>query len=137
MHKLTLAAVALMSSAGIAAAQDDTTPPAPLEPVPMQSDASGTVIVDEVQAIPQGEVIQQGEVINNGTVINDGTVISDGTVYNGTMQQGQPVYTQQSRSTVYRQPVRQVRRTSNGFFGRMMELERRKNAWLRRTFLNR
>jgi len=28
-----------------------------------------------------------------------------------------------------------VRRSQGGFFGRVMELERRKNAWLRRTFL--
>lgn len=49
------------------------------------------------------------------------TVKSDDTVIRG----------QSQRST--------VRRSSNrgGFFNRMMELERRKNAWLRRTFLNR
>lgn len=29
-----------------------------------------------------------------------------------------------------------VRRTQKSFFGRIMDLERRKNAWLRRTFLN-
>ena len=28
-----------------------------------------------------------------------------------------------------------VRRSQGGFFSRVMELERRKNAWLRRTFL--
>ena len=28
-----------------------------------------------------------------------------------------------------------VRRSQGGFFNRVMELERRKNAWLRRTFL--
>jgi hypothetical protein len=30
---------------------------------------------------------------------------------------------------------RPVRTTSDGLFGRVMELERRKNAWLRSTFL--
>jgi hypothetical protein len=29
-----------------------------------------------------------------------------------------------------------ARRRSRGFFRRLLELERRKNAWLRRTFLN-
>ncbi len=29
-----------------------------------------------------------------------------------------------------------VRRTRGGFFSRVMEVERRKNAWLRSTFLN-
>ena len=54
------------------------------------------------------------------------------------------VTVQQSEATVY-SPVQStynrpvVRRSSRNdtFFGRMMELERRKNAWLRRTFLNR
>ena len=31
--------------------------------------------------------------------------------------------------------VQPVRRSQGGFFSRVMELERRKNAWLRRTFL--
>lgn len=33
--------------------------------------------------------------------------------------------------------VRAQSRRRNGFFSRLMELERRKNAWLRRTFLDR
>lgn len=36
-----------------------------------------------------------------------------------------------SQSSIF-QPVR---RSQGGFFSRVMELERRKNAWLRRTFL--
>lgn len=31
--------------------------------------------------------------------------------------------------------IQPVRRNQGGFFSRVMELERRKNAWLRRTFL--
>jgi hypothetical protein len=38
-----------------------------------------------------------------------------------------------SQSSSIFQPVR---RTQKSFFGRVMDLERRKNAWLRRTFLN-
>lgn len=48
--------------------------------------------------------------------------------------------TVQSEDKVIRgQSQRVVRRSRSNdtFFGRMMELERRKNAWLRRTFLNR
>ncbi|MFN9718255.1 MAG: hypothetical protein ACK58L_06135 [Planctomycetota bacterium] len=41
------------------------------------------------------------------------------------------VQVSQSRSIF--QPVR---RTQKGFFGRVMDLERRKNAWIRRTFFN-
>jgi len=37
-----------------------------------------------------------------------------------------------SQSTGFFQPVR---RSQPSFFGRVMQLERRKNAWLRRTFL--
>ena len=40
--------------------------------------------------------------------------------------------TQVSQSSGFYQPVR---RTQTSFFGRVMEVERRKNAWLRRTFL--
>lgn len=40
--------------------------------------------------------------------------------------------TQVSQSSGIYQPVR---RSQPSFFGRVMELERRKNAWLRRTFL--
>lgn len=39
---------------------------------------------------------------------------------------------QVSQSNSIFQPVR---RNQTGFFGRVMEIERRKNAWLRRTFL--
>ena len=39
---------------------------------------------------------------------------------------------QVSRSNSFFQPVR---RSQSTFFGRIMDLERRKNAWLRRTFL--
>lgn len=35
----------------------------------------------------------------------------------------------------YPQPVVRARRSSGGFFSNLMELERRKNAWLKRTFL--
>ncbi len=41
------------------------------------------------------------------------------------------VQVSQSRSIF--QPVR---RTQKSFFGRIMDLERRKNAWIRRTFFN-
>lgn len=41
------------------------------------------------------------------------------------------VQVSQSRSVF--QPVR---RTQKSFFGRVMDLERRKNAWIRRTFFN-
>jgi len=40
--------------------------------------------------------------------------------------------TQVSQSSSFYQPVR---RNQSTVFGRVMELERRKNAWLRRTFL--
>ncbi len=43
-----------------------------------------------------------------------------------------PVAQVSQSSVVTLQPVR---RSSTNFFGRVMELERRKNAWLRRTFL--
>ena len=42
-----------------------------------------------------------------------------------------PVVNVSQSSSIF-QPVR---RSQGGFFGRVMELERRKNAWLRRTFL--
>jgi len=42
-----------------------------------------------------------------------------------------PVVNVSQSSTIF-QPVR---RSQGGFFSRVMELERRKNAWLRRTFL--
>ena len=32
--------------------------------------------------------------------------------------------------------VQATRRQGSGVFGRIMEVERRKNAWLRRTFMN-
>ena len=66
----------------------------------------------------------------------DGTVVSGPVVTEGQIVQQQPVVYSQQATTTYRRPV--VRRSSRqGVFGRMMELERRKNAWLRRTFLNR
>ena len=42
-----------------------------------------------------------------------------------------PVVNVSQSNSIY-QPVR---RSQGGFFSRVMELERRKNAWLRRTFL--
>ena len=42
------------------------------------------------------------------------------------------VQVSQSRSGVFQS----TRRQSSGFFGRIMELERRKQAWLRRSFGN-
>ena len=36
---------------------------------------------------------------------------------------------------VHHQPMVVSRRSGQGFFSNLMELERRKNAWLKRTFL--
>ena len=38
---------------------------------------------------------------------------------------------------VYRSSTRSVRSSRRGVFSNLMDLERRKNAWLRRTFLGR
>ena len=139
MHKVTLAAIALMTSVSFASAQEETVPPAPLEPVPMQDGTSGQVIVEDAQPIQQGTIVNEGTVVQQGTIVEDGAIQQGQIIHDGsTIQQGQPIYTQQAQATTYRQPVRRVSsRRSSGFFGRMMELERRKNAWLRRTFLNR
>ena len=42
------------------------------------------------------------------------------------------VHVSQSRGGIFQS----TRRQSSGFFGRIMEVERRKNAWLRRSFSN-
>lgn len=116
MKKLALAAALVVT--GTSFAQEGEVPPAPeaLKPIPAQAD--GTVV--------SGPVVTEGQVVTDGQIITEGPVV----------QQQQPMVYSQQATTTYRRPV--VRRSSRqGIFGRMMELERRKNAWLRRTFLNR
>ena len=133
MQRFAFAALALVSTAGFATAEDVVPPaPAAIEPVPMQ--AADNVIVSESPVVHDHGVMQdQGVIVqDHGVVVQDqGVVVQDSQpVYQ------QPVYQQQTQATTYRQPVRRSTR-SQGVFGRMMELERRKNAWLRKTFLNR
>ena len=133
MKRFALMTAAAAMSAGLAAAQDTEVVPATpqnLEPIPMQSEET---IVSDGNVIQSDDAIVEGQVVD-GHIVN-GSVVPPAPVYH--QHQGQTVYTQ---PTYQQRPVRRtVRRSSNrrGVFGRMMELERRKNAWLRRTFLNR
>ena len=79
----------------------------------------------------EGEKVAQNEVVYDNSYVppapSQGVVIMDSSAHTTV---GQPVYQTQSRS--YQQPQQR-----QNMFQRMMELERRKNAWLRKTFLNR
>lgn len=93
--------------------QADAAVPAPVaDPV---HDYGGTVMHDAGQPMPE-------------------TVYQEGTIQGEQAMMGQPVVHQhQPVHYHYRQPAKK----KQNVFGRLLELERKKNAWLKKTFLGR
>lgn len=91
------------------------------EPVSVLTEDAGDAVVSEGEVVPQLDI---APVIDAAAAPYSEAVIVDPSTVQGNpgVVRVYPAY-------------RQAPRHSAGFFSNLMELERRKNAWLKRTFL--
>ena len=116
----------------------NTTTPTVATPVQTPDVATNVTTETTETATIDGEQVAQNEVIMTDGVPpmpaqSQGVIIMDSSTQTTVSQ---PMY-QQSYSSGYAAPQQNALPPRSQPFKRMMELERRKNAWLRKTFLNR
>lgn len=92
---------------------------------------------ESVPAPPAPETTIEAPVAADGAVEGDSFSASENMIPPPVILDGSPVIVETRPATQYSRRPRSRYSSQDTFFGRLMDLERRKNAWLRRTFLGR